>query len=132
MNTTTLKTCSGRLDVALSKGGHARMQDALGWRVTAAKGTLWVTQDGDRRDVVLKAGESFAFDRPAALVSALGAATAQFAQAEAHSQVLRGARADSLANPAKQVKTRHLAFERRRQCQNFDNVSTRLTIAMRK
>jgi hypothetical protein len=96
MNTTTLKTCSGRLDVALSKGGHARMQDALGWRVTAAKGTLWVTQDGDRRDVVLKAGESFAFDRPAALVSALGAATAQFAQAEGTAAPLRRHATDCL------------------------------------
>ncbi len=82
MHSTTLKTCSGRFDVALAKGGHARMQEALGWRVTAAGGSLWVTQDGDRRDVVLKPGESFAFDRPAALVSALGAATAQFAQME--------------------------------------------------
>ncbi len=82
MNSTTLKTCSDRFDVALANGSHARMQDALGWRVTAAHGTLWITQDGDRRDVVLKAGESFAFDRPAALVSALGAATARFTQME--------------------------------------------------
>jgi len=82
MNSTTLKTCSGRFDVALAKGGHARMQDALGWRVTAANGMLWVTQDGDRRDVVLKTGESFAFDRPAALISALGTACAQFAQVQ--------------------------------------------------
>ncbi len=83
MHSTTLKTCSKRVDVALAKDGHARMHNALGWRLTAAGGTLWVTQDGDRRDVVLKPGESFAFDRPIVLVSALGAATAQFAQLEA-------------------------------------------------
>jgi hypothetical protein len=82
MTVTRLKTCSDRFDLALAGGSHARMQDALGWRVTAAKGTLWVTQDGDRRDVVLAAGESFAFDRPSALVSAFGAATAQFMQWE--------------------------------------------------
>lgn len=82
MTATRLKTCSDRFDLALAGGSHARMQDALGWRVTAAMGTLWVTQDGDRRDVVLAAGESFAFDRPAALVSAFGTATAQFVQLE--------------------------------------------------
>ena len=80
MSTTTLKTCSDRFDIALAQGGHARMQDALGWRVTATGGALWVTQDGDSRDVVLKAGESFTFDRQNALVSALGSATAQFMQ----------------------------------------------------
>ena len=79
MNPATLTTCSERFDVALADGAHARMRDALGWRVTAAGGALWITQDGDLRDVVLEAGESFAFDRPAALVSALGAARAQFA-----------------------------------------------------
>ncbi|MBV8635129.1 MAG: DUF2917 domain-containing protein [Burkholderiaceae bacterium] len=80
MSKTTLKTCSGRFDVTLGKDSHARMQDALGWRVTATGGALWVTQDGDQRDVGLKTGESFAFDRPSALVSSLGAATAQFVQ----------------------------------------------------
>jgi hypothetical protein len=82
MTATLLKTCSDRFDLTLAGDNHARMQDALGWRVTAANGALWITQDGDMRDVVLAAGESFAFDRPAALVSAFGTATAQFAQLE--------------------------------------------------
>lgn len=57
---------------ALAKGTVRRVPAALGRRVECLSGVLWVTQDGDRRDVVLEAGEAFDFDRPGtALLSAL-------------------------------------------------------------
>ena len=44
----------------------------LGQRVECLGGSLWITQDGDIRDVVVDAGQGFAFDRPGhALISAL-------------------------------------------------------------
>lgn len=76
MITTTLKTRSERFEVALGHETHVQLEDALGWRITAIGGTLWVTQDGDPRDVVLAPGESFAFDRPLALASGFGAGSA--------------------------------------------------------
>ena len=43
-----------------------------GDRVECLDGSVWITQDGDPRDVVLEAGEGFTLDRPGtALVYAL-------------------------------------------------------------
>ena len=56
----------------LAKGRIRRVHHPLGQRVECVSGALWVTQDGDPRDIVLNAGESFAFDqRGDALISAL-------------------------------------------------------------
>jgi hypothetical protein len=57
---------------ALVKGRIRRVHCAFGKRVECLSGSLWITQDGDRRDVLLADGEAFEFDRPGdALVSAL-------------------------------------------------------------
>ena len=57
---------------ALAKGAIRRVLVPEGQRVECLTGALWVTQDGDRRDVVLAPGEAFDFDRKGdALVSAL-------------------------------------------------------------
>jgi hypothetical protein len=56
----------------LAKGQIRCIPAALGRRVKCLSGSLWITQDGDGRDIVLAPGEGFEFDRPGdALVSAL-------------------------------------------------------------
>ena len=47
------------------------IRDGKGLTVRCMAGALWITQDGDTDDVVLRAGECFVLDRPGlALVSA--------------------------------------------------------------
>ena len=56
----------------LAKGRIRRVHHPVGQRVECVTGALWVTQDGDPRDIVLEPGDSFAFDqRGDALISAL-------------------------------------------------------------
>jgi Protein of unknown function (DUF2917) len=56
----------------LAKGRVRHVHDGLGRRVECVSGSIWITQDGDRRDVVLGPGEAFEFDRRGdAIVSAL-------------------------------------------------------------
>jgi hypothetical protein len=47
----------------LDKGkiGHVRAE--RGRRLEVVSGTIWITQDGDLRDIVLGPGEAFDFDR---------------------------------------------------------------------
>ena len=59
---------------SLARGRIRRVRQtrAFGRSVECLSGSLWITQDGDRRDIVLAPGECFAFDRPGdALISAL-------------------------------------------------------------
>lgn len=44
------------------------IDDARGQVVVCESGELWITQDGDRRDVILPAGQSWRIDRPGPLV----------------------------------------------------------------
>ena len=47
----------------LGKGHIRHVHGDKGRRVELLSGSLWITQDGDLRDVVLAPGEAFAFDR---------------------------------------------------------------------
>ncbi|MEO8057170.1 MAG: DUF2917 domain-containing protein [Burkholderiales bacterium] len=47
----------------LRKGEILRLHHALGQRIEALGGRVWVTMDGDLRDIVLDAGEGFTVDR---------------------------------------------------------------------
>ena len=58
----------------LGKGRIRRVHETrpFGHKVECLSGSLWITQDGDSRDIVLAPGDSFAFDRAGdALISAL-------------------------------------------------------------
>lgn len=41
-----------------------QLVDHTGQRVSCLMGQVWVTQQDDRRDVILQAGECFVLDRP--------------------------------------------------------------------
>ena len=56
---------------ALAKSRVRRVPASRGRRVECLSGCLWITQDGDRRDVILNAGDAFEFDRDGGLLSAL-------------------------------------------------------------
>jgi len=56
----------------LATGEILRIDDALGNSIVLVQGMVWITQEGDPRDVFLKDGESFVFDRAGiALVQAI-------------------------------------------------------------
>lgn len=61
--------------VRLSDDELLRVRHAGAAEVRALQGQVWVTQDGDLRDIVLQAGESFRFDRDSpVLIAPFGSA----------------------------------------------------------
>jgi len=56
----------------LTKGAIHRLPSGLGQRIESLSGTLWVTIDHDRRDILVKPGQGFDIDRDGTtLISAL-------------------------------------------------------------
>lgn len=49
--------------VTLARGSVHRIENRKGSEVFCLEGALWVTQEGDSRDVALSAGRSFTLDR---------------------------------------------------------------------
>jgi Protein of unknown function (DUF2917) len=47
----------------LAKGSLLTLRDAQGRGVAVFSGSLWVTQEGDARDIVVHTGDSVRFDR---------------------------------------------------------------------
>jgi hypothetical protein len=62
--------------IELQKGKLFRVQEAAGRTVTVHRGAVWITEQDNPRDVVLRPGQSFTFGRPGlALVEAFGDAS---------------------------------------------------------
>ena len=57
----TLPPDGTTLRLAPTRG--ASVHGALGWRVRALCGEVWITQEGDIRDIVLEAGQEYQVDR---------------------------------------------------------------------
>ena len=51
-------------DIVLARGEILTLDGAEGARITSLGGIVWITQDGDLRDIVLSDGEAFELDRP--------------------------------------------------------------------
>jgi len=60
----------------LGKGDLVELSDACGTTLRVTKGTLWVTQERDKRDIVLRAGDVWTVERQGlTIIEAQGAAT---------------------------------------------------------
>ena len=51
-------------ELSLSRRQTLSLADGAGVRIDARTGSVWVTQDHDQRDIVLRPGESFTLDGP--------------------------------------------------------------------
>jgi hypothetical protein len=61
--------------ISIGRGDVVCIRNGSGATVAVDRGTAWLTQDNDRRDIVLEAGGSFRLDRAGvAVVSTDGAA----------------------------------------------------------
>jgi hypothetical protein len=54
--------------IVLKPEQFLRIQESQNSRILCETGSVWITQDGDPRDVVLGAGEQFMVDRPGQVV----------------------------------------------------------------
>ena len=57
-----LELASGALQ--LSRGQTLKLQDAIGSTICAREGTVWITEENSRKDVVLEPGYCFRVNRP--------------------------------------------------------------------
>jgi hypothetical protein len=69
--------CSGYTKVwELAPGELVHLDGARGTTLRVTRGTLWLTQERDRRDIVLEAGDAYTIERDGrTIVEAQGAAT---------------------------------------------------------
>jgi hypothetical protein len=57
-----LEIASGALQLA--RGQTLKIQDAVGSTICAREGTVWITEENSRNDVVLEPGNCFRVARP--------------------------------------------------------------------
>jgi len=58
----TLELTSAAL--RLARGQTLKMKDAVGSTICAREGSVWITEENSRKDVVLGPGSCFRIDRP--------------------------------------------------------------------
>lgn len=54
--------------IVLGPGELLNLERAAGARIGSRGGSVWITQDGDPRDIVLEAGEVFELDRDSPVI----------------------------------------------------------------
>ena len=57
-----LEIASGALQLA--RGQTLKLKDGVGSTICAREGTVWITEENSRKDVVLEPGNCFRVDRP--------------------------------------------------------------------
>ena len=79
-----------RAPVSLGTGVALRLPDSAGRGVALLRGKVWITQQGDPRDIFIDGDESFIFDRPGlALVQAMVGSTLLLFEAEPRARPTR-------------------------------------------
>ena len=48
----------------LARGQTLKIRDAVGSTICAREGTVWITEENSRKDIVLTPGACFSVDRP--------------------------------------------------------------------
>ena len=82
----------------LSRGQMLRIEDGQGSLVLCLNGTLWLTQEGDQRDIVLEAGEEALIEHDGlSILNALSDARFVLTREHAPLEVLLQARAAQAA-----------------------------------
>ena len=96
----------------LEHGDLIELPDARGTTLRVTRGTLWVTQERDRRDVVLGAGDTWTVERPGLTVGEaqgdVGVVVIGLGPAEAGVCSRRLRWQDRLAGWVEQTADRHL------------------------
>jgi hypothetical protein len=54
----------GRSTLSLARDGLLALRDALGTRILCHEGAIWVTQEGDIRDIIIGPGDAFTIRAP--------------------------------------------------------------------
>jgi hypothetical protein len=93
-----MTTTSKQFELTLAHQAMFSVSDAAGVQIACREGCLWVTLDGDPRDIVLDAGESFqAAEHRHALIYALAPSCLSLAMAPSVAPVRRAGRAHAAA-----------------------------------
>lgn len=50
--------------VQIARGQTLKLRDGLGSTICARAGSVWITEENSRKDIVLEAGQCFRIDRP--------------------------------------------------------------------
>jgi hypothetical protein len=76
--------------ICLKRNQLLKLRGGIGHAIVCDSGGVWLTQDGDQRDIFLKAGESFTLDRDGpALVQAFDPAAITIRQPVAQTSAAR-------------------------------------------